>query len=150
MIVDRIQNADLYVSMHARFQVAFDFLRQDNISDIEVGEYQICGKDAFARVMTYETLPVDEGYHEAHRKYIDVQFVVDGKEYFGYSPLVDQDVVQEYSEDEDVALYNETSPSFVSLSSGMFAIFFPDDAHKPCRYLESSSRVKKIVVKIAV
>ena len=150
MIVDRIQNADLYINMHARFQAAFDFLRQDNIADLETGEYQICGKDVYANVASYETLPADEGECEAHRKYIDLQFIADGKEHIGYSPLEEQALVEEYCDDRDVAFYDGTAPSFVSLSSGMFAIFFPDDAHKPCRYLERSSKVKKIVVKIAV
>ncbi len=150
MIVDHIQNAGLYLNLHERFQVAFDFLRQKNIAALEVGEHQIQGRDVFASVAAYETLPVEDGRHEAHRKYIDLQFVVDGEECFGYSPVMGQDVVEEYCKERDVAFYSVATSSFVTLSTGMFAIFFPDDAHKPCCCLESPSNVKKIVVKIAI
>jgi biofilm protein TabA len=150
MIVDRVCNADLYIDIHPLFKEAFAFLNNPDIANIAEGEHQIKGRDVCARVEEYETRPAEEGLHEAHRKYIDIQFIAVGREYVGYSPLVDQPVVTEYSEDRDIAFYDESSPSFVSLSTGMFAIFFPEDAHKPCRYLESSAKVKKIVIKIAV
>jgi len=150
MIVDRISNAHLYTNLHPLFAEAFEFLRNSDIAGVAEGEHLIKGREVFAKVEAYDTNPADEGLHEAHRKYIDIQFIVEGKEYVGYAPLVDQAVVTEYSEASDIAFYDEPSPSFVSLSKGMFAVFFPEDAHKPCRYLESSSRVKKIVVKIAV
>jgi len=150
MIVDRISNASLYTALHPLFEEAFAFLKDPAIAAVAEGEHLIRGRELFAIVEAYDTRPAEEGLHEAHRKYIDIQFIADGTEYVGYSPLVDQTLVTEYSEARDIAFYDESSPSFVSLSKGMFAVFFPADAHKPCRYLESSSRVKKIVVKIAV
>lgn len=150
MIIDRIKNADLYTGLHAHFQKAFDFLRRENLADMEDGRHTVCGSEVYALVQTYETLPADEGHHEAHRKYIDLQYVVEGEEYVGYYPLKNQNVAQEYCDDKDFALYNESSTSFILLSAGMFVILFPDDAHKPGRYLENSGKVKKIVLKIAV
>jgi YhcH/YjgK/YiaL family protein len=150
MIVDRISNVDLYINLHPLFKEAFNFLENPDIADIAEGEHLIKGRDLYAKVEVYNTKAADEDLHEAHRRYIDIQFIVDGKEYVGYAPLVDQRVAEEYREEVDIAFYYESSPSFIALSTGMFAIFFPEDAHKPCRYLESSSRVKKIVVKIAV
>ena len=150
MIVDRISNADLYTSLHPLFKEAFSFLENPDIAGIVEGKHLIKGRELYANVEVYQTRAADEGLCEAHRKYIDIQFIVDGREHVGYAPLVDQRMAEEYSEERDIAFYYEDFPSYIALSTGMFAIFFPGDAHKPCRYLESSSKVKKIVVKIAV
>jgi YhcH/YjgK/YiaL family protein len=86
---------------------------------------------------------------EAHRDYIDIQAIIDGEETIGYALTGTlKDVVQPYKPDvekySDPKIFTE-----VKLAKGMFAIFYPHDAHKPCYdYHDGKSSVHKLVVKV--
>ncbi|HRR33493.1 MAG TPA: YhcH/YjgK/YiaL family protein [Kiritimatiellia bacterium] len=149
MVVDTLENCSRYENLHPRFKAAFDFLRNPTVHTLTAGRTDIEGDALFAIVQDYETKPVSEGKLEAHRKYIDIQFVADGEELMGYAPLGRPKVVAAYDADKDVAFY-EGESWFTLVRKGMFAIFFPLDAHLPSRHTGTPSRVKKVVLKIAV
>jgi len=90
-----------------------------------------------------------EGKLEAHRKYIDVQYVISGEEQMGYVPLNGQQILEPYKEENDIIFFTGEK-SFIKVSSGMFAIFFPEDVHMPGIMTKQSLPVKKLVIKVRI
>jgi YhcH/YjgK/YiaL family protein len=148
MIIDTLENAGRYECLHTRFKAAFHFLNNTNLAAQQEGRFEIDGDRLFVLTQTYQTKPLEGGKLEAHRKYIDIQFVVSGEEYIGYAPLTDQKPVEPFNTDKDIGFYHGDA-SFTKISAGMFAIFYPNDAHLPSRYLQTTTSVKKIVIKVA-
>ena len=148
MIIDRITNDHLYYAVHARFQQAFDHIHQMDVNAIPVGRYEIDGDKIFALVQEYNTKLKEHGFWEAHRRYIDLQYVVQGVERMGYANL--SHLQQgEYDTTKDLLpLYGDGDS--VILHSGSFVLLLPEDAHMPGMALGSPAPVRKIVVKIAV
>lgn len=149
MIIDNLKNAKLYYSLGERMEKAFKYLQENDFSKLEPGKYEIDGTDIFALVQHYESRLVEAVKWEAHRKYIDIQYLVDGIESMGYAYIEDMKVTQEYNEEKD-CLFTNGKGSFLTLKSGMFAVFAPDDVHSPCIAVNEPQPIKKIVVKVLV
>jgi YhcH/YjgK/YiaL family protein len=148
MIIDTLEHASRYEGLHPRFKAAFDFLRNTDLATWPEGRFELAGSRLFALTQAYETKPIEGAKLEAHRTYIDIQFVVSGEEAIGYAPLTAQAPVDPFNEEKDIGFYHGDA-SFTTLAAGMFAIFYPNDAHLPSRYLHAASPVKKIVIKVA-
>ncbi|MEI7902584.1 MAG: YhcH/YjgK/YiaL family protein [bacterium] len=149
MVIDTLENSCRYVSLHPHFTAAFDFLKRPGIEALPVGRLDVNGSQLFALTQEYETKPIREGKLEAHKKYIDIQFIVSGEELTGYAPLKNQRASHPFDTERDIGFY-EGEAWFTLLRKGMFAIFFPQDAHLPGRCAKEPAPVKKIVMKIAV
>ena len=147
MIIDTLAQASRYEPLHPRFKAAFDFLRNTDLTALAVGRTEIDGDKLFALTQNYETQPAREGKLEAHRVYIDIQFVIAGEEYIGYAPLDDQPPTEPFNTEKDIGFYHGDA-SFTRVFAGMFAIFYPHDAHLPSRHLTTSAHVKKVVLKV--
>ena len=129
------------------------YVADTDFSKVANGEYEIDGRDIFARVNTYETEPKAERRPEKHAQYIDVQYVASGEEEIWYTPLTDACVETENKlETDDVVFYADPQEAnSVKLQAGDFAIFFPWELHRPnCMAGEATSQVQKIVVKVKV
>ena len=112
-------------------------------------DFEIQGKDIFVVVSEYETKNVEQGKWEAHRKYIDIQYVVSGEEKIGYGNINEMKIIDEYNEEKDV-LFLEGKGDLLLVNKGTFALFAPQDVHMPGIQLNNGQHVKKIVVKILV
>jgi YhcH/YjgK/YiaL family protein len=148
MIVDSLENASLYHGLGERLRKALDYLHVTDFSMLATGSHEIEGKAVYAIVNDYETQLYEAQAFEAHRKYIDVQYLAQGEELIGYTPYAGQTATREYQEEHDYALY-QGEPDFIHMRQGMFAIFFPTDLHMPGMG-ESVAPVRKVVVKVAV
>jgi len=148
MIIDRIENAYLYYSVHPRFRQAFDHIHQINVDTIPAGKYEIDGENMYALVQEYNTKLKEQGVWEAHRRYIDLQYVVQGAEGIGCANI--NHLRQgEYDTSKDfLPLYGDGD--LVTVHSGSFVLLLPEDAHMPGMAIGTPAPVKKIVVKIAV
>lgn len=128
-----------------------EYLRDTDFSKIEPGRYEIDGTAVFALVQEYEPVPKAEKTPEAHRKYLDIQYVYRGSEILCYSL---ENRVNEVLEDrlakEDLLLFKSVQNEMdLILAEGMYAILFPQDIHRPgCRH-GKGGRVKKVVVKVS-
>jgi YhcH/YjgK/YiaL family protein len=147
MVIDTLANSARYECLHPRFKAAFAFLRRADLDAIALGRTEIDGSALFALTQAYETKPIQEGKLEAHRKYIDIQFILEGEEFIGYAPLGGQPVSKPFDAEKDIGFYDGEA-WFTRLRKGMFAIFFPEDAHLPSRHTDKPFQVKKIVLKI--
>ena len=149
MILDRIERAACYRSLGSRIAMALDALAQGELIRRPPGRYELDGERVFAMVQEYPTRPVEQGKWEAHRRYIDVQFVASGKEVIGCGDIATMKTTQPYDEQKDV-IFLEGAGNMFSVPAGSFAIFFPHDAHMPCLACGETAAVKKVVVKVRV
>ena len=149
MIIDNLKNAGLYYGVSSGLKLALEYLQQTDFSKMEPGKYEIDGTNVFALVQQYKTKPMEQGVWEAHRKYIDVQFVYSGVELMGYSCIEGMKAVKGYDEVGDYLLLNGGG-SFFRAASGTFAVFAPGDAHMPCITDNVPSDIKKVVVKVRI
>ena len=149
MIIDKIENAHLYEDLGERISKSFDYIEATNLKTLSAGKYPIDGENIFALVSEYKTKPESEGKLEAHKKYIDVQYVISGEELMGYVPLGGQRILEQYKEENDIVFFTGDK-SFTKVSAGMFAIFFPEDVHMPGICVEKKSKIKKLVIKVRV
>lgn len=151
MILDILDHAARYEALNSRFAKTFAFLSTVDGTQA-IGRHDIDGDHCFALVQTYETKPVEKALFEAHRKYIDVQFIHSGRETILWAPLASmKEETMAFSEEKDAALWKLT-PDFTPLhvSAGHFAILWPQDAHAPCVVWDKPEQVLKVVVKVAV
>ena len=90
--------------------------------------------------------------YEAHKRYIDIHFVLDSKESCFYTPLEDLQPSEPFDEKADTGLYADPAGAEVAvpLTPGVFGLFFPHDGHKPSCYLDGKQTICKVIVKVAV
>ena len=146
MVVDNIKNAGLYYNLSKGIEKGLKYLQETDFSKMEPGRYEIDGSNVFALVQHYQTKPLSEGKFEAHRKYIDIQYMSVGLEQIGYA-LISTLKGQEYNSDKDFQLLDGNGSMF-ECSSGTFAILMPEDAHMPGIAVDKQIPVKKVVVKV--
>ena len=149
MIIDKLSNAKQYYGLSKRIEKAFKFLEGMDLLKLEIGKHEIEGNIIFAVVSEYETKIIEQGKWEAHRKYLDIQFVISGKEKIGYAYINEMKVSTEYNEVKDV-LFLEGEGNLLLVNEGTFAIFAPQDVHMPGIRTKDGEHVKKVVVKILV
>lgn len=126
----------------------FDFMRNSNLETLETGKYTLSGDSLFVIVDEYITQDVEERKYEAHRKYIDLQYIIRGKELIGVAELDEVSLIESYDGEKDIAFYEKADGNYRVADNSVFFIFFPDDAHQPCVKLDHTQPVKKIVFKI--
>lgn len=152
MIIGRLEEAQEYSRLHPGFEAAFDLLRSTPFAELKPGRHEVMGDDLFLIVDDSEQRGRDGSKLEAHRKYIDVQFIVPRTgavaEEFGWKPTgACTETTSPYDEAKDVGFYGDRPELWFTLPPGNFVIFFPSDAHAP---LAGQGKVFKAVVKIAV
>lgn len=136
-----------------KIMTALHYLSSNDFTKMAPGEYEIEGKSIFAIIMDKHTGVISEFAPETHKKHIDVQYLVSGRESIGFSRINDSlTVATDALEEKDLMLYENqlTHESFVNLLPGDFAIFFPADVHRPLCAYGNPCLVRKVVVKIAV
>jgi len=148
MIMDHLKNASLYYGINEKFAAAFNYLGNADLSDINQGKYEIDGSNMYALAHRYMTKPREDGFWEAHRRYIDIQYVLKGVELIGYANL-DNLKAGEYDEAKDF-LPLQGDGDFIIMRAGTFVIFMPQDAHMPCLTVTTPQTVEKIVLKVCI
>ena len=149
MIVDKLKNARWYYGSGKKLQLALEWLQKTRVAGMSAGRYEIDGANVYALVQEYISKPRKQGKLEAHRKYMDVQYIVSGVEQIGYANTEDAKVSVPYDESKD-ALFVDTPCDMVTMRAGMFMILGPQDAHMPGITAISPQTVKKVVVKVIV
>lgn len=131
---------------------ALDFLRTTNFSELEPGEIEIQGRDIYAQVLDLTTRPATENSPEVHRRYIDIQFLASGEEIIGVAADTGKNIVSEsLLEQRDIIFYHSMeNESFLTMEPGNYAIFFPQDVHRPACHKEKATKIRKVVVKLAL
>ena len=86
---------------------------------------------------------------EAHRKYMDIQYIVKGKEVMGWADLAACTLQGEFNETKDIGKYTGDF-EYITINEGVCYVAFPEDAHMPGRHLDVPNDFVKVVVKLKV
>ena len=149
MIFDHITNLSTCKTLSADIFEGLRFLQQVS-PDISIGTYQINPR-VKAIVSEYETKVKNEVGYEAHRKNIDIQYLLKGEERVACLPVEKLKETKPYSEEKDAAFFTASiQPIEMTLGDGFFAIFFPQDGHMPQLSVGETKMVKKVVVKVEI
>lgn len=150
MIFDTIDNAGKYYRLSHGIRAGLEFLRTTDLVNIAVGRHEIVD-GVYASIQEYTSKSLSEGKFEAHKKYIDIQYVIKGKELVGVADYADFEPLIEYDENKDIeflTMKTTKAPEMVELREGQFLILYPDDAHMPSIAAKEPTFVKKAVVKV--
>ena len=150
MIIDTLANINRYIELHNGITKAFEWLQSIELNNLTAGKYSIEDDNVFAIVQEYKTLDAANEQMEAHKKYIDVQYIIKGEEMVGLSLLNNQTISKEYDDETDYFLVSDPPSFFATLNEENFMIFFPTDLHMPCIKINEPALVKKVVVKVRV
>lgn len=134
-----------YKGLNKRIDRAIDYILSfDN--DTEPGRYEIDGDNLYANVFCGETSPIEVVTFEAHKHYLDLQYLVEGSEVVFYAPLETCIPTSDYDTASDCGFYSGYGREF-EVKAGEFYLMHPSDAHAPGKGYETTS-YKKVVVKI--
>jgi biofilm protein TabA len=149
MIFDEISHVDLYYHLSSPLKDSFDFLRSKKFSFQNPHSYQIGTEGIYAILQEYSPKEKEDRSIESHRKYIDIQVMVEGMEYLGYA---DKNTLRFFGYDKEHDTEKLTGPlTFFPFNKDYFAVLFPQDAHMPgVKASGSSMTVKKVVIKVPV
>lgn len=149
MITGNIKDCEKYYSVNPLFREAFEALK--SFVEGKSEKYESDNLTFGVGCATSSNFSQDgkSKVFEAHRKFLDIHFVVEGEEVMGYANVNDLTPITDYVEGDDYQLL-EGYINKIRLSKGDFCIVFPEDAHIPCMSFEKDSPVKRTVVKIRV
>lgn len=149
MIIDTLENAGKYYSIHPLFSKAFDYIKTLDLKNAEIGKSDL-SEGLKIIVSEKEGMTQEESVakFECHNQNIDIQLCISGTEQFGWKPRGSCSSPKgEYNPEKDVAFYNDAPDMYFQLTDNQFAIFFPEDVHAP---MIGDGVIKKMVVKVKI
>ena len=151
MIFSSIHTKDDYSNYPKAVQRAIEYLKSNDFTKMEPGVYEIEGKQLYAQVFDAMTEPLADRKPDVHEKYLDVQFLVTGREKLGFTPDTGNYEVAERFDERDLIFYKEVeNEGFITSTPGCFCVFFPTDVHRPQVADGEPIKVRKVVVKVSV
>ncbi|MDH4216825.1 MAG: YhcH/YjgK/YiaL family protein [Gallionella sp.] len=145
MIFSTLSQSDRYAALHPLFPRVFDYIRTTDLLALAPGRYPISGDDLFAIVESVTGRTRAEAKLECHRKYIDIQLVLEGVDEMGWKALAD--CVQPVSDYKtDIQFFHDAPSAWIATPPDAFCVFFPEDAHAP---LVGTGNIRKVIFKIA-
>lgn len=149
--INRRELAISYFNHKDRWDKSFAFLKETDLTTLELRRYDIDGDNAYALVSEYLTKNEEDARYEAHQNYIDLQYVVSGKEQIGVAPMsMKKDVLEAYDPQRDIEFMTVSQGTDFKADPGKFFIFFPDDIHRPGLKDGENAQVRKVVVKVKI
>ena len=149
MIYAKNDDARTYLGIHPNLDLALDHITPEFLAAVGSQRVELKGGDVYATRFTYETIPAEESFFEAHRKYLDVHIMVEGSEGVEIAPpeaLAEFDRV----EANDFYAYRGEGNYKLVLSPGDFLVVFPGDAHRIKMQVDGPRTVSKVVFKAKI
>lgn len=148
MIYDKTENMSLYFDKLPGFEKIEQAYKDFVAKPFPEGKIEIDGDNLWCNVASYTVNPDNPLKYEAHREYADVQVMVEGEEIIGWANTKECNITEDFKEGCDIAFMDAPHGQFFELRKGYFAVFFPEDAHAPCRKSENSDTAHKLVFKV--
>lgn len=148
MVLDSLDNAQNYYSLHPLFRQAFEYINQHDLSVVAPGKLVLDGDRLYISLMEIEGKTPEAAKLETHRKYIDIQVVLKGHETMGWAAIEHcKNETDSYNPDKDITFFTDKPSTNIAVNPGEFVIFFPEDGHAPAI---GKGLIKKAVVKVLV
>lgn len=149
MIYAKNSDALSYRGIHPNLDLALEHIRPEFLSRVGGQRVELRGSDVYATRFTYETVPEEESFFEAHKKYLDIHIMVEGSEGVEVAPPAEL-AEFERVEANDFYAYRGLAHHKLTLSPGDFLVVFPNDAHRIKMCLEQPETVSKVVFKVRI
>ncbi len=149
MIYSNIKNKNEYKFLDEKIQKCFEYIEENNLKDMEKGTYEIDGKDIFVNIVEYKTTKAENRFWEAHKQYIDIHFMLEGKEYININFIDDMEKKPYIEKDDFLELIGDKKIS-VLMKERDFLICYPNDAHMTAVEVENPEKIKKAIFKVIV
>ncbi|MBT9182950.1 YhcH/YjgK/YiaL family protein [Pectobacterium punjabense] len=137
-------------ALHPIIQKGIDYINQTDFARLTPGKYDIIPGKMFCLLQETVTVPAAQMRAESHFNFVDIQYLISGEESIGVARgAKEHTVIENKAEQNDIVFYTDTrNESFIHLLPGMFAVFFPEDLHRPCCQTHGESFIRKAVIKI--
>ncbi len=133
-----------------RIKEAIRYLENLNVDELQQGKI-VVNDDFFVLVQSYDTKLPEQVRYETHKKYVDIQYIVEGRELIEIAPGNILEVDEPYSEEKDIAFYKPLEQAAtVVLTKGGYVVLYPEDAHRPGICAGEITTNKKLVGKVRV
>lgn len=137
-------------TLEEKISEAVEVIKSVKFEEMELGKHVI-NDELYLLIQEYESKDINVARYEAHKNYVDIQYVVDGKESIYIAPVSVMEVTEPYSEEKDVVFFENIDRAATAvLTSGGYVILYPEDAHKPGVAVDEPMNVKKIVGKVRI
>lgn len=153
MITGDIHHLEAYEKQLPPFiRQCLSAIRDFDFNSVLDGKYELCG--CTMSVESPATEPEEERKLEGHKKFIDIQFEIKGsEEWIGVESIFDSPRALESYEDRDLYFFesHREKESKVYFTEGRFAVFYPEDLHRPlCQGRKGKEILRKAVMKVPV
>lgn len=149
MIFGNIKNIDEFNFLPQKILKCFEYINNHDLATYEKGKYEIYGEQLFVNISEYETTNAENRFWEAHKKYLDLHFILDGTEQIDIN-FIDNMEQKDFVEEKDFLPLEGKSNGCVILNKGDFLICYPKDAHRTAIKVNEPSNVKKAIFKIKI
>ncbi len=157
--VNSVEFAKQYNANKAVWDKVFAFLANPELATMRGNRVPIDGENGEnAYAIFVNDIPKDlaASNWEVHKKYIDVHYVIEGKEKIAGVPFtkeIENAVVTPFNDNSDIGYYKHDA--FDASKYGIatpenFFIYFPGEAHRPHLKVDPAvaERMKKVVIKV--
>ena len=125
------------------------FLQKSDPIDLPEGDQHILDDKLFVKVLRYMPQPIKTNDFEIHKEYTDVQVVLKGAELMQVAPLESLTEKGAYEVKTDFQFfYANNFQSNLIVRKSWFAVFFPNEAHRPGGRCFTSSEQNEPVLKL--
>lgn len=149
MIVDKLEYLALYKNIP---DCVINFVSNLDCNNLSLGRQNL-SDDVYVNIERYTTKYKDEAKFEAHKKYIDIQIVLQGCENIYTTNISGLSTLIHYEEDRDIIFYSDdvSLKKYITLDGTNFVMLFPHEAHAPqIAPNDNKSEVLKVVIKIKI
>ena len=147
MILDKLTAANAYRGIHPRLDGVLDRLNEAFLATVGPETMELEGDKLYVTRFTYETLPREETFFEAHKRYLDVHLMVQGEERV---ELASPEGLTLFEHQGDFYAYRGEAEQSLVLRPGSFLVVFPEDAHRIKIQVNGPETVSKVVFKVLV
>ena len=145
---NEIQNKSL--AKDIRFCIEFAKKNENKILSLVNGSYDVGYNDIKMNLGKYFTKKENEKFWESHKKYLDVQIMINGTEKVSVGDMRNMDI-KSFDAEKDLVILDGEKTFDIIMTTGDVLVFFPNDVHKPELNIsenDNSGNIRKIVTKV--
>ena len=136
--------------IHNRINQALEYLNKTDLNKLELGKHVI-NEWLYINVQEYMTQNISDCRYESHKKYVDIQMMINGIEAIETCDIDKLELETEYSDENDVMFWKKKNGQMRSvITNNSYVILYPQNAHMPCIAVNESVKVKKLVAKVLI
>lgn len=150
MIYAKNADALAYRGIHPNLDLALEHITPEFLAALRDNQrVELKGDLVYCTRFTYETIPQEESFFEAHRRYLDIHIMVEGEERVDVNRPEDLKLTDAQDGNDFYAYQGESWHSTV-LKPGEFLVVFPGDAHRIKVQVDGPKTVSKAVFKVCI